>query len=203
MPRLLLATAALALGAVLASAVAVLSTADASAASSHKVGVIVFHKNDANTLRSTLTWRVVRVRGSERTVLRSRSWRAGSGFTRTSTNSCKRNDGWLPDGTYRPRLFADYPGSLIKGRAIYLGNKPCANGTIRSELFIHTETGANNRQCADRPGDQLCRWEYPKINDYRSYGCVKLSPHDMHELFSEWRRYFTLGYDARVKVRVR
>ena len=109
----------------------------------------------------------------------------------------------LPDGSYRPTLFRDYHGSLIKGRAIYLGRKACADGTLRTDLFIHTEQGAGSRQCADRPGDQACRWEYPRINDYRSFGCVKMSPGDLHELYDAWRRYFPLGSPGRVRVRVR
>ena len=92
-----------------------------------------------------------------------------------------------------PRLFRDYHGNLIKGRAIYLGQKACANGTMRTDLFIHTEQGAGSRQCPDRRGDQVCRWEYPKINDYRSYGCIKLSPGDLRELYAAWARWFPVG----------
>ncbi len=94
----------------------------------------------------------------------------------TPPTPAAKNNGWLPDGTYQPRLVRDYGGNLIKGRAIYLGQKPCANGTMRTDLFIHTEQGAGSRQCPNRPGDQLCRWEYPRINDYRSYGCVEAVP---------------------------
>ena len=39
----------------------------------------------------------------------------------------------------------DYAGNLIKGRAFYLGNKRCHDGTLRTDLFIHTETGAGNQ----------------------------------------------------------
>ena len=99
-----------------------------------------------------------------------------------------------PNGRYRPTLHRDYGGSLIKGRAIYLGQKACRNGTVRTALFIHTEQGAGSRQCPNRPGDQAVPLGVPgAINDYRSYGCVKLSPGDMHELYDAWRRYFRLG----------
>lgn len=175
----------------------------ATAADSYRYAVITFHKNYRNTQRSTLTWQVFEVRGDERTSLVRKQWRAGSGYFRDSTNACAKNRGWLPDGGYRPTLFRDYGGNLIKGRAIYLGQKRCANGTLRTDLFIHTEQGAGSRQCADRRGDQLCRWEYPKIDDYRSYGCIKLSPGDLHELYDAWRRYFPLGSPDRVRVRVR
>jgi hypothetical protein len=193
----------------LACAVAVLlvapsSPASASASGSHLSGVIVFEKNYQDTFRSTLVWRVFRVfDDGHRTLLVSKHWRAGSGYFRDSTNACVRNRGWLPDGTYRPRLYADYGGSVIKGRAIYLGAKPCADGTLRTDLFIHTEQGAGSVQCPDQPGDQACRWEYPAVNDYRSYGCVKLSPGDLTELYHAWRRWFPLGSPDRVRVKVR
>ncbi len=186
---------------LLVGPVAVSDPADAKAATRH--GVIIFRKNHDNPFRSTLVWKVVRVSGGRSTVVVRKTWRAGSGYFRTSTNACRKNRGWLPDGTYRPTLFRDYPGNLIKGKAIYLGQKRCANGTLRTDLFIHTEQGPGSRQCADRRGDQLCRWEYPKINDYRSFGCVKLSPSAMRELYAAWRDYFRLGRTSKVRVVVR
>jgi hypothetical protein len=164
--------------------------------------VITFDKFQRDPQRSRLHWRVFRVQNGSRTLLEHRSWRAGSGFTRHSTNACRRNDGWLPNGYYAPRLHANYHGSLIKGRAIFLGAKRCANGTLRTDLFIHTEQDDRNSQCPDRPGDQVCRWEYPKIDDYRSYGCIKLRPRDLKELYDAWLRRFDLGADPRVRVRV-
>ena len=56
------------------------------------------------------------------------------------------------------------------------------NGTLREQLFIHTEAGAGNTQCADGPGDQICRWEFPKVNDYTSHGCIKMSPKDIQRM---------------------
>jgi hypothetical protein len=50
------------------------------------------------------------------------------------------------------------------------------DGTLRDELFLHTENGAGNTPCADGPGDQICRWEFPKINDDTSHGCIKHFP---------------------------
>jgi hypothetical protein len=187
----------------LACALALAPAAPASAQGPYRYAVITFRKNHDNTHRSTLVWRVFRVSGGTTTTVVRKSWRAGSGYFADSTNACRRNRGWLPSGRYRPTLFDDYHGNVIKGRAIYLGQKRCANGTMRRELFIHTEQGAGSRQCADRRGDQPCRWEYPKINDYRSYGCIKLSPGAMKELHDAWRRYFRAGYTDRVRVRVR
>ena len=198
-PRLLLTLLALVAGLT----VVPVATPSAGAEESYRYAVITFHKNYANTFRSTLTWQVFRVTGTKRTTLDRREWRAGSGYFRDSTNSCAKNRGWLPNGGYQPRLFRDYHGNLIKGRAIYLGQKRCGNGTMRTDLFIHTEQGAGSRQCADRKGDQVCRWEYPKINDYRSYGCIKLSPGDLHELYDAWRKYFPLGSTDRVRMQVR
>jgi hypothetical protein len=167
-------------------------------------GVITFDKFWDHPQRSRLTWRVFRHHeGGRRSLVEKKSWRAGSGFTRRSTNACRKNDGWLPDGHYRPRLHANYWGSLIKGRAIGLGAKQCADGTWRTDLFIHTEQGDRNRQCPDRKGDQVCRWEYPRFDDYRSWGCIKLAPGDLRELVTAWRAHFDLGADSRVRVHVR
>ena len=193
--RLALALVALACGFLVAP-----SSAEAAP---YRYAVITFHKNYSDVFRSHLTWDVYKVSGGKRTTLVHKRWRAGSGFNRHSTDACRRNNGWLPNGRYRPTLYRDYHGSLIKGRAIYLGQKACHDGTVRTALFIHTEQGAGSRQCANRPGDQPCRWEYPAWNDYRSYGCVKLSPGDMHQLYDAWRRYFRLGSTSHVHVRVR
>jgi hypothetical protein len=167
-----------------------------------RYGVIVFDKNHRNALRSRLLWRVWKVVDGDRHLVVEKSWRAGSGFGRTTTDPCVLDRGWLPNGWYRPKLYTDYPGSLIKGRAIYLGDHRCADGTWRTDLFIHTEQGAGSVQCADAPGDQPCRWEYPTINDYRSLGCVKLRPADMRELYDAWTRFFRVGYTDRVRVHV-
>ncbi len=173
-----------------------------SATSPRLTATITFDKNWQDPQDSRLVWGVWRHDGQGRTVVETRSWRAGAGWTPRSTDACRRNLGWLPNGHYRPRLITDYWGSLIKGRAIQLGQKACDDGTIRSSLFIHTEQGARNTQCPNRKGDQPCRWEFPKINDYRSHGCIKLSPQDMAALFRAWRKHFADGYDARVRVRV-
>ena len=191
--RLALALVALACGLVV-------TTPGATAAGGYRYAVITFHKNYANTFRSRLTWELFEVRGETRTRVQELSWRAGSGYFRDATNACALNRGWLPNGTYGPRLFRDYHGNLIKGHAIYLGRKACGNGTMRTDLFIHTEQDAGSRQCADRRGDQVCRWEYPRINDYRSYGCVKLSPGDLRELYAAWTRWFPVGSTDRVRV---
>ncbi len=74
-----------------------------------------------------------------------------------------------------------------------LSDKRCANGTLRQQLFIHTEAGPGNSQCADRRGEQICRWEFPKINDYTSHGCIKMSPHDLRALTRDYHHFFERG----------
>lgn len=127
-------------------------------------------------------------------VVQTRSWRAGSGLGgRAGRDGCARNRGWLPNGVYGAMQHDNYWGRVIKGRVFYLGQHTCRNGTVRQQLFIHTETGPGNLQCADLPGDQACRWETPAWNDYRSYGCIKMSPHDLRELVNAYHRYFHAG----------
>jgi hypothetical protein len=110
-----------------------------------------------------------------------------------------RNVGWLPDGRYRVTHHGNYHGSLIRGRTFYLGAKRCEDGTLRTVLFLHTETGDENRQCADAKGDQICRWEAPKINDWRSHGCIKMDPTSLLQLTRHFHRWFDSGvrYPAR------
>ena len=206
MRRLAVVLAALML-AVLAPATSHDPSAATYAAGARIRATITFNKNPDNPHRSTIVWKVERrgSHGSWRTVER-RTWRAGSGFEgRAATNECAKGRGWLPNGQYSFIQYNDYSGQFIKGRAFYLGNKVCRNGTLRTELFIHTETGSHNRQCRDRKGDQRCRWEYPQVNDYKSNGCIKMSPPDLKRLVSRYHDYFRAGvrYDtSRVRVRV-
>ena len=169
---------------------------------------ITFVKKTAHPWQSRMVWDARRQRadGSWK-VLAHDSWRAGSGFPgRSATNSCVKGHGWLPNGRYTLRQHDDYAGTLIHGRAFRLSDKRCANGTLREQLFIHTESAAGNRQCADRPGDQICRWEYPKINDYTSHGCIKMAPRDILALTRDYHRFFQPGVrysTARVSLLVR
>lgn len=194
--------------AVVAALVApVPAASSASAAGTSQRAIITFTKNAADPSSSTLTWTVVR-RAADGTsqVVEQLSWRAGSGaLGRAGRNECAKGRGWLPDGSYRLRFHRDYPGNLIKGRAFRLSDHRCRNGRWRVQLFIHTEQGAGNRQCPNRPGDQLCRWEFPRINDYKSAGCVKMAPDDLAELSRHFLRFFKAGVrypKSRVVVRV-
>ena len=170
--------------------------------------IITFDKNWSDPSDSRLTWTVVRrTDDGVRHVVEQLSWRAGSGMLgKVGRNECAKGRGWLPDGRYRLRFFRDYHGNLIKGRAFRLDDHRCRNGrTWRVQLFIHTEQGAGNVQCADAPGDQPCRWELPQINDYKSAGCIKLAPDDLAELGRHFLRFYEAGVrysKARVVVRV-
>ncbi|MCL2543788.1 MAG: hypothetical protein FWE71_15195 [Nocardioidaceae bacterium] len=167
-------------------------------------GTITFTKNHAHPDDSTVSWRLQRWRDGRWRTTDTASWRAGSGMLgKRGRNPCIHNVGWLPNGGYRLRLYLDYPGSLIKGRAFRLDDKRCANGTVRHNLFLHTEQGAHDRQCPDRPGDQPCRWEYPKVDDYKSNGCIKMAPGDLAALVGHFRKAFRPGVRyPRAKVRL-
>ena len=206
MPRELRALAAtlLAGGAVLCGVGPALAThgpvqgggmVDPSAQPGRLKAQITFEKAPAHPWRSRIIWDARRQRadGSWK-VLAHDSWRAGSGLPGGSaTRPCVKGHGWLPDGRYTLRQYDDYAGNLIHGRAFRLSDKRCSNGTLREQLFIHTESAAGNRQCADRPGDQICRWEFPKINDYTSHGCIKMSPSDISALTRDYHRFFRAG----------
>jgi hypothetical protein len=169
--------------------------------------IITFDKNHDNPSNSTLTWKVVHQgdNGVWR-VVEELSWRAGSGkLGRAGRNECAKGRGWLPNGRYRLRFHRDYQGNLIKGRAFRLDDKRCRNGTWRVQLFIHTEQGAGNTQCPNLAGDQVCRWEFPQINDYKSAGCIKLAPEDLAELSQHFLHFYKAGVrysKKRVVVRV-
>lgn len=120
-------------------------------------------------LNSTLTWKWTYPPNPSQ---HSKSWRAGSG---TTTNECRRGEGWLPAGWYSQwGHWNDYNGSAVKGRVWWLQDKYCADGvTKRTELFIHSEeTETNGQRCTSAYDDPFC-WE--RVSDYYSLGCIKLA----------------------------
>ncbi len=170
-------------------------------------GVLTFNKNWNNQFNSRLVWRLYqRQAGGAWKVVEAKSWRAGSGLPgAVGRNSCTTSKGWLPNGTYRMRQSNDWHGRLIKGRAFRLDDKACPRGKVRHNLFVHTEQGARNRQCPNRRGDQVCRWEWPRYNDYKSLGCIKMSPGDLAELVGLFQKHFAAGVrypSDRVALRV-
>jgi hypothetical protein len=140
-----------------------------------------FAKNSSNQLNSDLTW--VRPDNQGHCGDRTNTWRAGSGLT---TDGCQTNYGWLPNGWYdmtSTGMTDGYSGSLIHRRVWSLQDKSCAgDGTIRTELFIHTEeTVGNGQTCSSSSDDQWC-WDDTRsdpgaslgTNDYKSEGCIKV-----------------------------
>jgi hypothetical protein len=124
----------------------------------------------------------------------SKSWRAGSG---TTTNECRRGEGWLPSGWYSQwGHWNGYDGSAVKGRVWWLQDKYCADGvTKRTELFIHSEeTAGNGQRCTSTYDDPFC-WE--RASDYYSLGCIKLArpspvagfPNDLGAAHSYYHSY--------------
>jgi hypothetical protein len=115
----------------------------------------------------------------------TQTWRAGSGV---STNACWISHGWLPAGYYDLKGHWDYYDGTIKGRVFYLQNKPCWNGTWRTELFVHSEETANQGQyCPTAGDDPYCR---EGAGDYYSSGCIKVSragsPSDLRLVHDGW-----------------
>jgi hypothetical protein len=183
-----------------------LVAAPADSATSPWRGVLTFDKNWHDQFDSRLTWRLYHRESGRWKIVTTRSWRAGSGLPgRGGKDSCATSRGWLPNGTYRMRQYADYGGNVIRGRAFRIDDVACSTGHVRRDLFVHTEQGAGSRQCPDRRGDQACRWEWPRINDYKSLGCIKMAPGDLAQLTALFRRHFDDGvrYPAdRVVLRV-
>jgi lipoprotein-anchoring transpeptidase ErfK/SrfK len=123
------------------------------------------------------------------------SFRAGSGV---STNECTRMKGWLPTKSYTIKnWFTRYNGSVIKGYAFQLNDTKCKNNsTWRTELFIHSEMTRTGGQGANTPGkDDADRWE--GNNDYKSAGCIKMSPTDIKKLYEQARR---VGFPTKLVV---
>ena len=127
-------------------------------------------------------------------------WRAGSGV---STDACWIGHGWLPVGYYDLHGHWDNYNGSIAGRVFYLQNKPCWNGTWRTELFVHSEETAGQGQYCPTAGDDPYCWEGDY--DYYSNGCIKVSragfPSDLRLVHDGWHSkrgdsrhgYFTIG----------
>lgn len=150
-------------------------------------------------INSTLTWKYVDEYG--RCIL-SHSYRAGSGV---NIDPCDQNHGWLPDGWYDLKSTYHqngYGGTYVKGRVWRLADKACqGNGTLRAELFIHTEETATRTQTCSSDADDPWCWDSTAApgggtgtNDYYSGGCIKVrrqSPEGtwadhMSDVHSDW-----------------
>ncbi|MFJ5233153.1 peptidoglycan-binding protein [Kitasatospora sp. NPDC088391] len=116
-----------------------------------------------------------------------KSYRAGSGVG--VTDECASNRGWLPDGTYRVEGHeTHHDSSKIKGHAIRLQDKTCRpkaghQAVTRGALYIHSEMRSDGTQAPDTPHhDDPWRWDGD--TDYKSAGCIKLSPENIKDLFN-------------------
>jgi hypothetical protein len=144
--------------ALVGAAIAAVTIAAAPAAAH---GHFEFHRT--SNLNSSLVW--VYYPGPNPTAYYSPTWRAGSG---DSTNCSYVGHGWLPLGWYDVWGHWDHYDSTIKGIATYLQNKACGDGTLRTQLFIHSKELANwANSCPS-----YC---FDDVYDYYSNGCIKLS----------------------------
>jgi hypothetical protein len=176
------------------AALAVLAAVAPAAAGAGPVAVFwTFHRS-ANTA-STLTGTAQDT--GDGSIVTQRSWRAGSG---QNTNACDSAaydgvGGWLPGGWYTLLGHWDhYDGSKIKGRVWYWEDKRCngGTGTLRTELFTHSEETVDDGQyCPSGYDDPFC-WE--GWTDYYSNGCIKLAhalpyPSDVAQADNLWDGY--------------
>lgn len=143
---------------VVGAALAVLASA-ASPASAN--GHFEFHRT--SNLSSSLVW--VYYPSPNPTAYYSPTWRAGSG---DSTDCSYVGHGWLPTGWYDVWGHWDHYDSTIKGIAWYLQNKACGDGTLRTQLFIHTKENADWTSTCET----YC---FDSGSDYYSNGCIKLA----------------------------
>jgi hypothetical protein len=131
-------------------------------------------------------------------ILNQASYRAGSGLNRNECDSAAYDNvgGWLPHGYYNLWGHYDhYTGSLIQGRVWRLQDKRCngGTGTLRTDLFIHSEETWDNRQACQSPYIERFCWD--NDNDYYSLGCIKISrnsanpPADLGRLHANWDQW--------------
>ncbi|MDU0303602.1 MULTISPECIES: L,D-transpeptidase family protein [unclassified Streptomyces] len=186
-----IATAAvLTTGAVTATAQPTAGTPSAPHATAASAVALVFVKNKKDPSNSTLqVWN-----GRTRVT----SYRAGSGLGTAADNGtkagkryrdeCASNAGWLPNGTYRPSSFETSRNGTIKGYAIGLPAKKChPRKTERNALFIHSEMTKDRKQGPRKGADSPQRWD--GVSDYKSYGCIKLHPNHIAQLFSYMNKH--------------
>jgi hypothetical protein len=157
---------------------------------------IVLDKNWRNPYDSRIIFRAWAKTGPRKgpkkwVLVEQGSWRAGSGLSGAAgRDECHRGKGWAPNGTYSFVQHNRRKAPLINGRVFELQPMRCRNGTERQLMFIHSEQNWDNTQCRNTKGDDGCRWEVPRVNDYRSWGCIKMAPDDLKELTRRFHHYF-------------
>ncbi|MFF8928228.1 L,D-transpeptidase family protein [Streptomyces longwoodensis] len=151
--------------------------AGSSTAATRSYTYLSFKKNSSNPTNSRLSLIYVQQSGDRVHSFTVASWRAGSG--NGSRNSCARNAGWLPNGTYKIRAFYNHHNGGprgVNGISWLLNDARCSNGTPRTALFIHSEMLPSGAQGRSEP----YRWD--GNSDYKSAGCIKLKPSDVRQL---------------------
>ena len=146
----------------------------------------VFEFQRGSNTNSTLS--IKQKNATNYSVIAAESFRAGSG---SSQDECQTGVGWLPAGKYDIVLHVHTYNATIKGRVWQLSDKRCngGTGTLRTELFIHTEETADAGQAciAGNPDAPYC-WEGD--NDYYSAGCIKLAhrkySNDIYRASLDW-----------------
>ncbi|MFF4145965.1 L,D-transpeptidase, partial [Streptomyces sp. NPDC001698] len=135
-----------------------------------------------------------------------KTYRAGSGEDGV-TDECASGKGWLPNGTYKIKGHETNRNdgwfkTGIKGNAIQLEDKYCKpkpgrTPVKRTALYIHSEMLSDGTQNpVYLPGvDNYYRWDGDF--DYESWGCIKLAPKDIKDLFKRlnqayWPKNLTL-----------
>lgn len=167
-----------------AKAAAQLSTTDGdvTASGTGRVAYFVFRKG-RNPIDSRLGWYEYRTYPDRPPVLTYKSiHRAGSGDG--TKDPCRTAHGWLPSGWYGGTFRTHFDG-IINGIVWQLDNKRCKRGTLRTELFIHSEmTPSAGQNCGYEPE---C-WNGP--SDYYSAGCVKVRPSHIKAFATRYRSYY-------------
>jgi len=157
---------------------------------------IVFDKNWKNPFNSRIVFHVwvkphPKKQPKRWVEVEKVSWRAGSGLSGAAgRDECHRGQGWSPNGVYSFVQHDRRKAPLINGRVFELQPMACRNGTVRQMMYIHSEQTWDNKQCKNVKGDDGCRWEVPRVNDYRSWGCIKMAPRDLKALTRHFHRYF-------------
>jgi hypothetical protein len=156
------------------------------------VTTLDFHR--VSNLYSTLT--IYRQDTLDGSILNKASYRAGSGLNTNECDSAAYDNvgGWLPAGYYSLWGHWDnYAGSLIQGRVWRLQDKRCSGGTgtLRTDLFIHSEEDLYNQQDCGGSLAYVERFCWDGDGDYYSLGCIKISraapyPSDLARLHSNW-----------------
>lgn len=159
---------------------------DEDALSGRTTYYLKFDKNTVTNSRLSLMQSVV---GPDKVV---KSYKAGSGVIE---DPCAGNAGWLPNGDYEIEFHQKNFVGKINGYVIKVSDKRCHNGTKRDALFIHSEMKSNGSQGTA----ETKKWTTNNPNDYTSWGCIKLNPSNIKDLFNKMD---SVGWKKLTKLKV-